>query len=248
MSSPESPVRAPQPAGDAWRRLLQVLTSPGQAMAAVAEQPAILAPYLVWMVVGLAVHMLVFYSKLDLFVAEALKQVQAQGSVPPEQLEAMPTFMRISLLGGAAVTGLAMPWIGGLYYAGMLMLFGSFTGEAGKFKQYLSVAGYAAMPVVLGILLKAPLMLQASSQADLAKIGFHLGALVPGATGAKLGALAAFDLFGLWSLALVMMGFAAIHRTKPARAIWIALFFLALRVLGGAGSMAMSAGFGGLGG
>ncbi|MFO7172463.1 MAG: Yip1 family protein [Bacillota bacterium] len=238
-------------AGGPWSRLVRVLTSPGKAMAEVAEDPAVLAPYLTWMLVSTAVMLLVFLLKREEFVAAAIRQLEdrfAAMGVPEEQLEVAKASVPANLMVGALAGGLISPWLGGLYYALVMLLFGNFTGQAGKFKQYLSVAGYAAMPVVVGSVLRVPLMMAATSQEAALQAGYHLGGLVPGASGALAGFLMTFDLFGIWSLILVVLGYAAIHRMPPARAAWVGVFFFVVRALGAAGSMALSTSLMGLGG
>lgn len=232
--------------GGAWSRLFRVLVSPGKAMAEAAEDPAVLPPYLIWMLAYAVAVVGVVLFKMDDFVAAALQQVQG-ADAPAEQLEAVRAMMPYIVL-GTALLSLLQPWIGGLYYALLMMFFGSFTGEAGRFKQYFSVAGYAAMPAVLSTLLGAPLTLSATSLEQMQQIGFHLGVLVPEASGALFGLLRAFDLFGIWSLVLVVLGYAAIHRMPPARAAWVGVFFFVVRALTSAGVAALGGGVAGLGG
>lgn len=211
-----------------WSSLVQVFWNPGQVMAAQAEQPAILPPYLLAMVVGAAVSVVVTLGTWDIMAPVVMKQMQSQGAnTLPMSEETFKWFT----LGSAAVGALVAPWVTGLITALLLMLAGLLRGGAEGFKKYLAVAGYAALPGMIAALLRIPLSLAATGMEQLQRVSFGPLILFPQASPTLMGMLQVFDMFKLWGWVLAIIGFAAVHRIS-ARKAWLAGAILLLVQVG----------------
>lgn len=226
----------------AWRSLVQVFWNPGQVMAVQAERPAIWPAYLVAMLVTAGAALAMTLATRDLGMAEIVRQLQArgQGAPTPDMVQALWVAGVLSAVVGAGIK----PWLGGAITALVLMLCGALRGGAEGFRKYFAVAGYAGMPLVLGAIVQVPLVRNAGSMEQLQHIGLGPVAFFPQAQGALLGALQSLDMFGLWGLALLVIGFAAVHRMPVARAAWVGILLLLLRVVLGAGAGALGGLFG----
>ena len=220
-------------------RLFGVLFSPGKTFRSIAERPTWLVALLVLMLVTAAVWY-VAGSRMD-FRDVIMESAQQSGrDVPPEQLEPQIEVMekagRYIYAGSVPLVVAFFTLLTALVYWLAFKLLGSDF----SYKSSLSTTLYAAMPVVVSFLLSLPVILSKPS------LGFqdvktgtflasNLAFLAPEDAPAWVtAALASLDFFGLWSLALTIIGFRAVSR-KPAQSVAITvivvwLIFVGIRV------------------
>lgn len=193
-----------------WGSLVGVILEPGRTFAHLRERPALLAPYAVLTAASLLAGILMA-GKTSEF---AVRAMQASGQVSAEIAARMGKVVLISGMVGAALSPLLM----GAIAAGVLALAGLFVGGQARFKQLMSLVGYAYLPVMVpGTLLKS-LLIRGAPVEDVMLVSTSLAAFLPreqfGTWPYRVASL--LDPFALWSLTLVVIGFAAVNRF-PAR-------------------------------
>jgi len=216
--------------GSAWANVWRVLVNPAQGMAAVAESLALWPGYLVQMAAMLVTMALL----MDKTLAESMDKLAAAG-IPPEAMGVAKLTGVITSL----VMALAMPWVGGLMTGLVLRVIGLFHGSTATFRSYMALCGYARIPSVLGSVLAAVLALPASTIQEANRVSVSLAALAPNATGFARAFLSSLNPFELWSLALIVIGYAAVNRFKPAKgmAVGIVLYLITLALSFGGASL-----------
>jgi hypothetical protein len=205
-------------------RLVGVLFSPKKTFASISERPTWLLALVTLIVIagGLGLMLL---TKVDM--AEFLEaQMAAQGTeLPEDQLENILRIQEIAAgVGGfigAAVAYLVMA----LVFWGVFKLVG---GDF-DFKRSLSVVVHASVPTIIKSILTFIVVLGTESL-DMVQmqsgtvLASNLAALAPEDTGRPLLTLLAFfDVFGIWTLALLVIGFAAIARVKVGKSAGVVI-------------------------
>lgn len=195
-----------------WGSLVGVLWEPGRTFAQLRERPAILPPYVVLMVAS-SVSGLMMSGKLSEFT---LRAMQSSGQLTPEMAVRMS---KVGVISGVIAATLS-PLLIGAIVAGVLALAGLFVGGQARFKQLMSLVGHAYLPVmVLGALLKS-LLIRGAPVEDVMLVNTSLASFLPREQfGTWLYRIASLlDPFALWSLALLVIGFAAVNRWSTRKA------------------------------
>ncbi|HEV2854238.1 MAG TPA: YIP1 family protein [Thermoanaerobaculia bacterium] len=220
-------------------RLFGVLFSPGKTFRSIAERPTWAVALLTLMIVAAGVWY-VAGSRMD-FRDVITKSVQKSGrDVSPEQLEPQIEVMeKAGRYIYAGSTPLVMAFFTLLtaliYWVAFKLLDSDFS-----YKSSFSATLHAAMPLVVSYLLSLPVILSRPSLGfqDLKTGTFlasNLAFLAPDDAPAWVtAALASLDFFGLWSLALTIIGFRAVSRkpnqTVAVTVIVVWLIFVGIRV------------------
>lgn len=220
-------------------RLLGVLTSPGKTFRSIAERPTWVAP-LVAMVLISGLSWVVLLPRIDResFRAEMQEQAQRRGQpMSEEQLDKIEK-LTVGCLPAAAVVGIAFYF--GL--AGLLMGATHLFGGQIDYRRSLSVTLHAYMPFALLSLLSVPVALgrEAISLRELqggSLLPSSLAAVAPEeASRRMLALLAGIDLFSLWTIALLILGFHLVGRVSRgaigAVVVVLWLLWIGFRVLG----------------
>lgn len=233
----------------AWGRLIAVLVSPIRTFQSIAERPTWVVPLVVLVALTLAANAVVF-PRVDM--AEVIRDAtEAQGQqLSDEQIEQFAGIQG-KLAFGCAVL---LPPIGYLVIALILMAAFNLLGGEIKYPASFSVTLHSMMPWAVASVLTLPVALAQES------IGFEtlrtesiLAAnaawLAPPDVGPVLLALLIrLDVFSLWALVLLALGFAAAAKVSRAKAaavvavLW--LVYVGFRV----GLAGIGAAFGGAGG
>lgn len=220
-------------------RLFGVLFSPGKTFRSIAERPTWLVALLVLMLATAAVWY-VAGSRMDFrdVITEGARQTGKE--VPAEQLE---TQIEVMEKAGRYIYAGSVPLVVGFFTlltALVYWLAFKLLGSDFSYKSSLSTILYASMPLVVSFLLSLPVILSKPS------LGFqdvktgtflasNLAFLAPEDAPAWVtAALASLDFFGLWSLALTIIGFRAVSR-KPTQSVAVTvivvwLIFVGIRV------------------
>lgn len=208
-----------------WRTLVAVLVRPGQAFAALCERPYLLAPYATLGAATVVASALVFEKS----VALAARFLAASGALSPEAAAHMA---RVSVLVGTALGAFA-PLVQGMLTASLLYLAGLLTGGEARWLELVSAVGYASLPSAAGWLVTG-LLRAAVPAAEMPLVTTSAAAFLPreqfGSPTYRL--LLLLDPFALWSLGLLVVGYATINRLGRGRAaavvvpVWLVLGLL----------------------
>lgn len=181
------------------RRFWGVVVEPVKTFKEIREDPRAVMPIIVVLAINLLLAIWLLPQIKEL-TEETLKQTPNMTS---EQIKAVLKWTGISTIIGAIV-GPPLIW---LVQAALLALFNQFSLGAAKFKQLFAVAFYAWIPAFLGGLIKSILMAVMGGKQAMA-FSTSLALLLPRNTdsGFWFMLLSKFDVFGIWSLILLVLG------------------------------------------
>ena len=228
-------------------RLVSVLTSPGKTFAALKENPTWLFALVVLILIGVVTTAMAS-AKVD-YPQMIRDSIEAQGrEVPEAQLEGIIDLYEkfgpvLSMLGVAAGV------VGYLLIAVLFLVALKLFGGSLSFGQSFSTTVHAMMPQAIKGILSIPVILGRSSFSyeDLKSgsiLKSNLGAVAGEETGPLvLALLSSLDVFTLWSVSLLIIGFSIVGKVSKGTAamatlalwlIWI-LIKIGLASLGGLG-------------
>jgi len=204
---------------NSWTRIPGVLVAPRRTFAAIAERPTALAAMLVGILLGAAV---IYASFGKISPQELLRSVEASGRQLPPELDAA-RLHRFSLwstvIGALFVSPLLFLAAAALLLAGIRL-----GGGELDYRRALSVTVHGLLPFALAGLLTLPVVL-ARESVGLEEVQggtlllSNLGAFAPEAAGPALTALlASADLFSIWCVALLVLGFEVVARVSRGTA------------------------------
>lgn len=238
----QSPPGAPLPdikPKNVFERIAGALFAPVETFQDIARRPDILAPLLIILVIGYVTTFMVI-PKMDMssITAQQIEQMRKQNpNMGEEQVAQMERFTAAS----GKVMGYVGPLLGAIWYAilaGILLLAFRLFGGEGTYKQALSATLYAWIPLVLfGILLTIIVLARGtfdpSTAATLVKS--NPAFLVDMKEQPILFSLLTnFDIFTMWTIFLLIVGFSALSKTSRAKAatvilgLWVAMIVVKL--------------------
>ena len=212
-------------------RLIGVIVAPGKTFRSIAERPTWLVAFLV-VILSPVIPAIIAMPKMDWEGITKSQLERADVQLPQDQLE-----KRIEI---TEKVGPYFAYAAPVFFAIGLLLFaltfwGAFTlagGELG-FKRSLAVVSHGMVPVVVSTILSIPIILGIDKiGADVAEQGSYLksnlAAFAPeGANAVMLNLLSHLDVFSLWTLVLLIIGFAACAKVKQSTsAITVILLWL----------------------
>ena len=241
IQSPGSPP-PPEPKKNVFARIAGVLFAPAETFQEIARRPDVLGPLLFILVIGYVCTALVM-PKLDIsnMTAQQTEQMRKQNpNMGEEQIAQMERITAAS----TKVFGWLGPIFGLAWYAivaGALLLAFRLMGGQGTYKQAFSATLYAWMPLVLFSVISAVVIMARGSfdpmtAATLVKS--NPAFLVDMKEQPVLfSLLSSLDIFTIWTIFLLIVGFAALSKTSKAKAavIVIALWLVVIVIkVGGA--------------
>lgn len=232
-----------------FSRLGGVYLSPGETFRDIGRSPDVLLPMIALVILGLLVG---YYmaQKIDLgsMMAEPLQQAVADGRLTEEQMEqqlaVMSKFGGVQMTVGNALGTLLMT----LVIAALFKLISVMIGAENRFKAVFAATLYTFLAVsivqyavtVLILYFKSPGELTVTSITSL--VASNLGALLAGLLGED--ALPKFlmsffgwiDLFAIWMIALLAIGYAAVSRKlkTSTAAIWLGGVYVVIALIASA--------------
>jgi hypothetical protein len=204
-----------------------VLLAPERTFSALAARPAWL-PALILLVLSALALSVVITPRLDMkqVIRDAMekKGVDVTEAQLDRQMQMANTFKWV----GVASQVVLQPAFY-LIIAGVFLVVFRLSGSEIDFRRSLSVAVHGMLPVVVASLLTIPILLTRAkiTMEEARGSGFlpsNLGFLASDSTGKALQSLlSSCDLFSLWSIALLAMGYRIVGRVSPAVAWGIVL-------------------------
>jgi hypothetical protein len=218
------------------QRLWGVVFSPGETFRDILARPYWLAPGLV--IVALSVLTIVLI--LPQLQAYALWEMERAAPTLSEEELAAFEGVGMAVVGATAAFGAAVaPVFIWLVSSLALKFFNMFVGNQAPFRRFFAVAVYAYVPVLLGGLVVA-VMIMFSRAENLPYVTTSLAALFPGLElGFTRGLLTSVDPFVFWAIALLGIGGAQAMQVNIRSIIvylgllWV-LFAVAAAALGAA--------------
>lgn len=238
---PAAPIEAP-PAKNSFQRIAGVLFAPAETFRDIARKPDILVPLLFIIVITyVTIALTMPHMDWDAMVAQQEEVMRKQNpNLSDSDMERMARITRAS----TTVFMYAMPALLVAWYAiiaGVLLLACRLFGGEGGYKQAFSATLYAWMPLVLSAILGTVVVLARGGlidpQAMQTLVKSNLGFLVEMKEQPVLFALlSALDIFTIWVLILLVIGFAALSRlskTKVAAivvSLWLVIVVIKLGI------------------
>lgn len=223
-------------------RVIGALVSPEKTFRSIAERPTWVVPLLLLTLITLLVGYEVG-RRVD-FEQQIRQQMAERGQVSEEQIERSVDFMekygRFFFLAPAVLSPVAYLFIALAFLVALRL-----SGSDVRFDQSFSVTLYAMMPWIVHGLLSYPLILrQETLDPEALQQGgvlmSNLAALAPEGSGKVLLALlSSLDLFSIWTLVLLIIGYRIVARvsTTSATAVTLTLWLLLLAVKLGAAAI-----------
>jgi hypothetical protein len=213
-ADPRGPA-APPPAAakpNPWARLIGVLTAPTATFRSIAVRPTWVVALLVFLTASIAsTAVLVPRIDREQMRRQMREQIEEQSGGAADE-EMLANAERVGL-GCVAASGVGGPLVLCFLLAALFLVFNLVGGEI-DYRTSLAVTAHALMPITLLSLLAIPVALGRGSldleelQRGGGLLPSNLAALAPEDSGPRLFALlASFDLFTLWTLALLIVGY-----------------------------------------
>ena len=227
-----APAAEPKPSGVA--RIVGVLFAPDDTFASIAKRPTWVAPFLVLIVLSIASGV-IMAKRLD-FAAPVRDQMESRKDIPPETADRAVrmagAFGKVASYAAPVFTAIIM-----LIVAGVLLLAFRLFGGEGTFAQAWAATLYAFMPsviksliVLLVIVIKGGAQISPIAIATLVRS--NVGFLFDPKTNPMAFALATnFDLFSIWVLVLLIIGFAHLARVSKAKSAAIVISLWLVKVV-----------------
>ena len=237
-----APPSSPESSVSALGRIPGVFFSPVQTFESIARRPTWLPPLILWTAVSLLFTAFLI-SRID-FDRMIRTQMERRGqTVPEERIQAAVAMQKkiapVAYNGIAAVTPAALSLLVAVVLWGAFKAFGWDL----SYRQAFGATAHAFLPGVLGSLILFPVVLR---QEAIDPTGLqdmlrsNLGFLVERkASPVVHSLLQSLDVFSLWSLVLLIIGFAAAARVSRKSAAGVIVALWALFVLGKAGFAAI---------
>lgn len=226
-----------------WGRLIGVLVSPGETFRSIAERPTWLPPLLVLALLGAVVTFEVqMRTDPEEMVRGQLEAVKMD--VPQEQVDKMiedaesrTTAGKAGLAAvGAVFQALLFAVLAVLFWIGFRMF-----GSDMDYLRSLATMLHGYMPAAVASLINLPLLLARESLTFEEAMGggvlvSSLKALAPeDASPATEALLGSVDLFTIWTLVLLIIGYKAVAKVSTAVASGIVILFWLVYVVGKVG-------------
>ena len=216
-----------------FHRIIGVLFSPGETFESIVKRPNILGPLLIFVIISVLSAVAVAV-KVD-FDALAREAIEANPNIPADKAAGAVSMtkgiMKVSMYASPVLIVLML-----VIAAGVLLLAFKMFGGEGDFNIALSVTTYAWFPrLIRGILgaivtlSKGSLSLAELQNPIMSNLGFLFD---PKTQPVQYAIGSSLDLFNIWSLVLLIIGFAAMSKLSKVRsAVIVIVLWLVVNLL-----------------
>jgi hypothetical protein len=239
MATTAAPISPdPQPSMSAMARIFGVFFSPGSTFEDIVRKPSWLPPILLVTIFSLVVSF-ALNQRIDWreVASQRIEKSSRASQLTPEQKEQQLSISAKISPAFAYGFGLLGPILGAVIIAAVMMGAYNLLGAAGvNFGTALAISSYAFVPSLLSSLLFVTVLyLKPPGTVDLENpIATNIAAVLPDGTAPWLLALCkSFDVFTVWMLILIAIGFAAASpkKLKGSKAFTIAFSVWAVWVV-----------------
>jgi len=206
-------------------RIASVLWAPGKTFASIAARPTWWQALVLLSLLG-AVSVYVGFSKVE--PADFMRMLDEQGREMPANAPSPETMLQFALWGGVLGAALLAPVV----YVVVALIFWvtlRLLGSEVDFVRSLSVAVHGFLPFAVAALISIPVVLgrETIAMEDLQSgqmLASHLGFLASEETGkAVVALLTSVDLFSIWCIALLTIGYGVVARVSRGTALGVVL-------------------------
>src|SRR4051812_31445204 len=229
-----TPVPDAEPKPNPFQRIIGVLFSPDETFRSIARRPDWVVPLLLIVIIALANGILTA-SRID-FGAPAREAMAQNKNVTQEQMDRAEKFStsmgKVAKFIGPVITIIVL-----LIIAGVLLLAVRLMGGEGDFSQAFSATCYAWIPnVIQGVLFTVVILAKGATainpQTFPILVRSNLAFLVDMKTQPMAFALlSAFDIFTIWSVVLLIIGFAYVGRISKTKAAIVVVSLWCVTIL-----------------
>lgn len=214
------------------------LFAPADTFVKVAQRPVWLVPLIIYVLLSIVGTVLVM-PKLD-FESAVRDQMEKSGQeIDDKQLEMIISIQKPFVYAASVFfIPFAIAVIAGVHMAG----FRAFGGE-GRFVQYFAVTTLAWMPMLVQsligqavILTRKSISIEQLQTAVMSNLGFLTS---PIDNPARFALLSSIDVFSIWVIALLVIGFGIVSKLPRAQSIGIVVAFWLIYVIGKTGMAAI---------
>lgn len=234
--TPETTITTEPAPGNFFSRLMGVYFSPGETFKEIGRNPTFLIALIILMLIGgISAYLLIERITVPRFFGASFEQAVAQGRMPQEradqQLAAMIKIAPYVKIGFFA-WGFVQMALMSLIVAGLFKLISMVLGTENQFKPVYAVTVYAMVGVFLlsTLVFLTVLYLKPVDEIEIQNLGAsNLGVLLSALFGSDglpkfIMSLARWaDLFMIWLIALLSIGYAAVSRKLKASTVAFAL-------------------------
>ena len=241
-----APAAPQEPKPNSFSRIAGVFFAPGETFASIVRRPDFVVPLVIIFVLSVVTGILIA-QKVDFkdVARQAIEANPRSASIPPDALRT-----QINIMGGIMkVAAYSSPLLSMLVLAILAaVLFGVFKlfGGEGEFLQAFSVTIYAWFPnlirgivSVAAVLAKKSLTLYSLQNPVASNFAYFISN--PRLHPMEFAFLSAIDLFTIWTLILLIIGFSTMSRFSRAKSAVIILSLWAIKVLVAVGGAAVQA-------
>jgi hypothetical protein len=245
ISEPQTPPTTAA-SKNVFQRIVGALISPGETFDDIARKPSALAPLIILILLGYATT-IVIMPRMN-WDAVTAKQEESMRKSNPNVSEAdVARMTRISKSIGT-VMGYLGPFLATIWWlilAGILLLAFRLMGGEGNYHQAFSTTLYAWIPLTIGSIIMTILIYTRGTfdPNAAATIVRSNPAYLVDQKGQPLlfSLLSNLDLFTIWTVILLIIGFASLSKTTKAKAASIVISLWIVQILIKLGLAAMSA-------
>jgi Yip1 domain len=221
VTTPVVAADAPEASGpiNHFARIIGVFFSPKATFEDIAKRPSWILPVVLMTILGAGVAF-VMNQKVDWrdIASKRIEESPRTANLSAEQKEQQIAMSAKISPGIAYGFGIAWPILQALIVGGvMLLAYNVIGGASARFGTSMGIVAHAYFPWILySLLFILILYLKAPGTVDLDNpIATNLGAFLPESTAKALMSLAkSIDIFSIWTLLLMSIGFTAVNRKK----------------------------------
>lgn len=232
-----------------YGRLVSVLVSPAKTFRSIAGRPTWLTAMLALIVCSLLIVGMTT-SKIDWEEAIDYRLEQKGRDPSPQEEEAVVQFMEQYGTVWMMIVIAVLPWV--IYPLAAAIFVGGFRLLGGelRFKASLGVWAHALMPYAVGVLITVPFLIGVDKitvdQLDRGIVIPNLAVLAGEDIGPEwITFLSNFDVFALWSIVLLVIGYSIAARVSRMRAAVLVIGMWAVFIAGMTGLVALDRMLGG---
>lgn len=211
-----------------WQVFWGTIRRPGRTYRETGGRASLAIPLILIIGGTIFAAVAVSLSQQDVMAAELQRELAVMPDRTPEEIERLTA---LSTSPGALAVGAVLAIIGTLItwviYSGVLHLVVRVLGGKGVFRQAFGIVGWAWIPLFFGSLVKGGYSL------------FTGNLPIPQGTGLANAVLANTDLFAIWNMVLLVIGFSVVYGvTKPRAAAGVlGLWLIAVTITYATGSL-----------